>query len=246
MRNVQLTRERFRVFCGAWCLLAIFGAAAPSASAQAQAGAVPPTRLQRLLDHFDLGIQATGEFSSSVSGTPQNTTAVNNQPFTQSGSSTVGAMATIRARKSPYVGGEFNFRYDRATQSFKFPPVDPNAQPTNAVTSFTSQNTANEYTVGYLATPPHPLFGTQPYVGGGGGSIEFTPTRQGGDNLPVQARAAYYYTAGVQKLVYQDLVGVRLGFRQVFYLAPDFEQNYLTIKKMTSSYEPTIGFYIHF
>ncbi len=206
---------------------------------------MPQTRLQRILDHFDLGILATGEFSSSVTGTPQNNTATNSGTLTQSGSSTVGAMATIRAIKSPYIGGEFNFRYDRASQNFNFAYPNTSTLPSNYVPSFVSQNTANEYTVGYIATPPHQLFGAQPFVGGGGGTVEFKPTKNGGDNLPVQARAAYYYTAGLQKPVYGSF-GVRLGFRQLFYLAPDFGQNYLTIKKLTSSYEPTVGVYYHF
>ena len=50
---------------------------------------------------------------------------------------------------------------------------------------------------------------------------------------------------GVDSEVAKDF-GVRLGFRQAFFLAPDFGQNYLKIKKLTSTFEPTIGFYYHF
>ena len=103
----------------------------------------------------------------------------------------------------------------------------------------------DEFTLGYVARPPHPIFGAQPFLGGGAGSIEFKPTKNGGDNLPVQARAAYYYHVGLDKPVLPNF-GVRVGVRQAFFLAPDFGQNYLKIKKFSSSFEPSIGVYYHF
>ena len=40
--------------------------------------------------------------------------------------------------------------------------------------------------------------------------------------------------------------GLRAQFRQIFFLAPDFEQNYLTIKHRTTTFEPGVGFFIRF
>ena len=40
--------------------------------------------------------------------------------------------------------------------------------------------------------------------------------------------------------------GVRLGFRQLIYLAPDFQQNYLTITRRTRTGEPNFGFFVRF
>jgi hypothetical protein len=40
--------------------------------------------------------------------------------------------------------------------------------------------------------------------------------------------------------------GVRVGFRQLVYLTPDFLQNYLTIIRHVRTSEPTIGFYVRF
>jgi hypothetical protein len=39
---------------------------------------------------------------------------------------------------------------------------------------------------------------------------------------------------------------VRVGFRQLIYLAPDFQQNYLTITRRVRTSEPTFGFFLRF
>ena len=61
-----------------------------------------------------------------------------------------------------------------------------------------------------------------------------------------QARAAYYYSIGAENTVFSSHFGVRAQFRQVFFLAPDFGQNYLTIKHRTSTFEPGFGFFLRF
>src|ERR1035441_2528782 len=86
----------------------------------------------------------------------------------------------------------------------------------------------------------HP-FGITPYLGAGGGTIRFKPTPYGGQGLPFQYRAAYYYQLGLEDNFPGSHFGMRLGFRQLIYLAPDFLQNYLTITRRTRTSEPTIG-----
>ena len=56
----------------------------------------------------------------------------------------------------------------------------------------------------------------------------------------------YYYTVGVEAPLLGNYLGLRAGFRQLIYLAPDFGQNYLTIKKRTFTSEPQVGIYLHF
>lgn len=207
-------------------------------NAQASTANAPQTKLQRFASHFDLGISASGEFATNVNGTVQNSVTTSNGPLAIRSSNTVGVLATIRGQKSPWVGGEFNFRQAKYDQSYTYA--------NNAALNFRAQNTVDEFTAGYLARPDHPFAAFQPFVGAGAGTIEFKPTRGSATGLPVQARAAYYYTVGGDRLLYSDVLGIRIGFRELFYLAPDFGQNYLRIKKLQSSLEPTIGFYIHF
>jgi hypothetical protein len=56
----------------------------------------------------------------------------------------------------------------------------------------------------------------------------------------------YYYDGGLEDSLFTPHFGVRLQFRQVFFKAPDFGQNYLTIQQHTSTIEPGIGFYLKF
>ena len=88
--------------------------------------------------------------------------------------------------------------------------------------------------------------GITPFLGVGGGTIRFTPTRGGGQGLPQQYRAAYYYQAGLEDNFPNSHFGMRLAFRQSIYLAPDFLQNYLTITRRTTTTEPTVGFFVRF
>lgn len=192
------------------------------------------TALQKQLSRIDLGVSGAGSFTRDVSGAVIPTGAPNYPSnVTQSASNTVGALLNIRYIAKPFVGFEFNYNYTRYRETFNTAP-------------YGIQTTANEYTLGYIATPDHPIFGFEPFVSAGLGSIQFKPTRGGGQGAPVQARAAYYYSVGLQREYFSSHFGLRGGFRQVFFLAPDFLQNYLTIKQHTITSEPTVGFYLRF
>jgi hypothetical protein len=123
--------------------------------------------------------------------------------------------------------------------------VENISPPPGTNSAFGIQSNVLEYTLGYIVTPSHTFFGFQPFASGGAGTIEFKPTTHGGEELPKKARMAYYYNVGVQ----QDFgahFGLRAQVRQLFYLAPDFGQNYLTILKHTTTFEPGAGFYLRF
>ncbi len=191
------------------------------------------TQLQRQLANVDFGLQAVGQFTKSVSGPVVLPAVDSGQVVTQSVSNTVGFLGTLRYSPKPYLGAEFNGTYIRYTETYNVAPLQIQTQ-------------ANEFTFGYLVTPPYRIFGVKPYASVGAGTIRFAPTRGGGQGAPSEGRLAEYYNVGVQKEVLSDNFGVRVGFRQVFFEAPDFVQNYLTIRKHTYTTEPVIGFYLRF
>ncbi len=200
------------------------------------AGASAQTKLQQQLSKIDLGLQGVGEFSSSTSGPvtiPANNAGAGEPPVTISPSNTFGGLVTIRYTATPYMGAEFNGGYSRYTEDLSVQPL-------------AIQTQADEFSLGYLINPPYTILGVRPYASAGLGGIRFAPTRGGGEGAPAQGRFAVYYNVGVQKDIVPGTFGVRAGFRQLFYTAPDFFQNYITINKRATTSEPMIGFYLRF
>ncbi len=201
--------------------------------------AAQTTAVSRQLSRIDLGISGAGAFNKAVSGPILPAGASNsNVMTTQYGSNTFGAVGTIRYIAKPYVGAEFNYGWARYTENYSPAP--------DRSSFFQIQTTANEYSLGWVITPPHLIFGLQPFLSAGGGSTEFKPTGGGGEGAPKQARATYYYNVGLQQEFAQSHFGLRVSFRQNFFLAPDFGQNYLTILQHTSTIQPTAGFFLRF
>lgn len=225
-------------------LLCLFSSTAGRAIAQTTPAA-PVTGLYKQLGRIDLAVQAAGLFSTTATGT--NYVGVN---FNQRPSNTVGELGTLRYVAKPWVGFEFNFgnsRYSQnfTTNSYKNIATCPVSNPICTYVPGGAQNNVHEISWGYVAHP-HSFFGLDPYVGVGAGTMQFRPTPGGGQGLPRQFRAVYYYDAGVDDYFPTTHLGVRLGFRQLIYLAPDFGQNYLTILRRTRTSEPTFGFFLRF
>ncbi len=242
-------------------LICLLGLIASPAIAQEQ---TPETPFEKQLDRIDFAIVASGELGTSVSGIEQRdahvvssaggVTSTSSTMLTIKPSSTVGELATIRYTAHPYLGFEFNFGNLRYTQDYKFVTTTLTSPPTPPAVTTTypvflpggAQAGVRELTLGYVAHLKIRPFGITPYLGAGGGTIRFKPTPYGGQGLPFQYRAVYYYQAGLEDNFPDSHFGMRLGFRQLIYLAPDFQQNYLTITRRVRSSEPIIGFFVRF
>jgi len=210
-------------------LLTVAGSTAKAQTSQ------PPTAFDRQLSRVDLGVVALGIFNKDSNGTATingKPTAVNLSP-----GNTAGALVTLRYTASPYVGFEGNYSYARYTDTFT---------PFGALPLGGVQQNAGEYTLGYVVHPRKKFFGFQPFASGGAGTIVFRPTPGGGLALPEQARAAYYISVGAEPTVLSPHFGILAQYRQVFFKAPDFETNYLTIQKQTTTFEPGFGFFLRF
>jgi hypothetical protein len=217
------------------CLLATL--AAPTAKAQES----QHPALDKQLDRVDLAVSGVGSLNRNSSGTA----VVDGEPTTVDlhPGNTVGVLVTLRYIKSPLLGFELNYGQARYTDTFTpFGILPPPGQP--PVGAGVQQNTA-EYTVGYVAHL-HPLFGVKPFAAAGLGTLAFRPTPGGGEGLIKQARAGYYYAIGAEQTVFSPHFGIRVQIRQVFFKAPDFETNYLTIQQHTSTFEPGVGFFLRF
>jgi len=216
-----------------FCLL--LTAAGSTAEAQTSQN-TPNTALDRQLSRIDFGVVGLGVLNKNSNGVA----TVNGKPNTPvnlNPSNTAGALLTLRYTKSPFVGLEFNYAYARYTDTF----TPFGSQPNGGV-----QQNASEYTFGYVVHSRKQYFGLTPFASGGAGTTVFRPTPGGGLALPEQARATYYFSVGAETTVLSPHFGVRAQYRQVFFKAPDFETNYLTIQQHTTTYEPGFGFFLRF
>jgi hypothetical protein len=219
---------------------ALLGSTLVSAYGQTSA---PPTALSKQIDKIDLTIAGVGIFNTTVTGDVVPVSDNRGESITQFGSNTLGALVSIHYPAKPYFGLEFNYGYARYTENFEGPGV-ADFLPAGT-TDFQIQTKVNEYSFGYLITPPHQILGLQPFVSAGAGTQAFKPTAFGGQEEPEKARMTYYYSLGLQK-DYSQHFGFRVGFRELFFLDPDFGQNYLTILKHANTYEPMAGFYLRY
>jgi len=207
---------------------------ASCASASAQTATTP---LGRALEKVDLGVSGIGEFTPSNSGTN-----LFNQSVAAVPSNTLGALVQLRYTKSPLIGLEFNYSYARYNDTFS---VGSGPLPSQQPYQLGIQSKVNEYSLGYVAHGPV-LAGLSTFAGAGLGAIEFKPTTTGGQGVQPEVRTGFYYTIGVDKPLFSDSFGVRAFFRQTFYGAVDFNENYLANGARSISTEPGVGLYLRF
>ena len=236
MIKVFRRRLAFGMFAAS---LAAFIACAP---ALAQDTPNPHPELDRILDRIDFGVSGAGQFTTNTSGTGQNGEPVSLEP-----SNTLGVMFTIRYIKSPFIGAEFNVAYARYTQNYTYTAVVPGPMGPQTVQQILAvQNNALEGTFGYVVHTPKLYYGVQPFASAGLGTIDFRPTKGGGEGTTSQARAAYYYNVGAEATAFSPHFGLRVSFRQLFANAPDFQETYLRDHRHAVTSEPTAGFFLRF
>ncbi len=220
----------FRRLCP-WAVVLTLASLAGVASAQA-----PLSELDKQLSRIDLGVSGMGYFTRASSGKDD----LLGNVVTDTPGNTLGALVSVRYIVKPLVGFEFNYNYARNVQTYTGTTIA-----SGALNPLGVQVNASEYSLGYVVHTPR-LFGIGTFVSGGAGSTAFRPSKGGGQGFQPQARATYYYNAGIEDSFLSPHFGLRASFRQAFYLAPDFETNYLRNHQRTFTTEPTVGFFLRF
>jgi hypothetical protein len=232
---MMIANRRLCIFGALFLSLTAFSIAA---SAQTTAAETP---LDKFAAHFDLGVSATGEITSNTSG-PNYL----NQQLALAPSTTVGALVELRYTRSPRVGIALNYGFARYTDNYTF--TNGNNTPSGTFQGALGiQTQAAEYTLGYVGHFGEFLGIIHPFIGLGGGVMAFRPTPGGGSGLHVgESRGLAYYAVGAEAPLLGDNFGLRVQFRQQFFGAPDFNQNYLANGARSSTIQPTVGFYLKF
>lgn len=194
----------------------------------ASAQTAPVTALGRQLARIDFGVSGAGIFTKDTSGPNYLGQQVMLKPST-----TFGPVLQLRYIKSPLVGVELTYGFPRYTDNYTYSNVILGVQSQHAETS-----------LGYIAHVN--ILGLQPFIGAGAGALTARPTPGGGQGLKTQVRFSAYYEVGAETLVYGSHFGLRAQFRQLFYAAPDYNQNYLSNGARSVTSEPTAGFFLRF
>jgi len=220
---LKLVRSRL-LFLSLVALLAATAANAQSTSTR-----------DRVLSRIDFGLSVPLELTSNTSGEVVSS---------QKASTGSGYLIALRYTKSPWIGAEMNYKVSKFTQNYIYtfrPITGPSYQAPLGIDA-----RVKELTWGYVAHAPATYAGFKPYGGVGVGTTDFVPTPNGGQGLERQFRATYYWNLGADYNFSDSHFGARVQVRQLFYLAPDFEKNYLTSGARTHTLEPSFGFYARF
>jgi hypothetical protein len=181
------------------------------------------------LHDADVGVSATGQFTTDItSQTISSTGAV--LPH-QATTTSPGVVVTLRDHPFAWAGVEFNYQFTRFSERYTAYPRNQGPQNFNIPVSI------HEATGAYLF---HPHFRhLQPYVGVGGGAIDFRPSAG-----PNQWRGAGLFEVGLDIPTSNPHFGFRVGARSLIYRAPNFNNSLISSSRWVATDEPQAGTWI--
>lgn len=186
------------------------------------AGFVAQARAQSFLKNSEV----------SFSGFWQNTPSVTGNGVTVSTTRSIGGQAAFRHSYHWWLGFEGSYNYSRYSEHYSVHP-------------FAVQHNTHEFAASYLVSAPSVL-GFRPFALGGVSAVVFSPSLNGGQNVPWQARPGVNFGAGIEHGLVTSHFGVRVQYRGVYYKTPDFGEPQLATDKMRLTSEPMAGIYLRF
>ena len=173
------------------------------------------------IHNADVGVSAISPFTKSLT---DGTSSV------QGTTDTTGFLFTLREHPFAWAGVEFNYGYSKYSQVYTAP---------NATARLSTYN--HEATGAYLF---HPHFRKlQPFVGVGGGAIDFYPA---GGAVANQWRGAGLLEAGLDLPTKNPHLGFKVQGRSLFYRSPNFYNSILSSRTWVATVEPSAGVYFRF
>lgn len=192
-----------------------------------------------------LSVGGTGQFTTVLTSNPNNvyysyavtpgnfaTTQVSNQR--QDTSWSAGFVTKLQFHPAAWAGMELNYGFNHYTEFYTF-----NYAGVAAPAQARVLTDSHETTAAYVLHPKHIPF--QPYVGIGGGAIDFAP--DAGSN---QWRGAGLLETGFDIPVKNTHVGFRIGARSLYYRAPNFNTPQISTRSWRVTTEPEVSSYYRF
>lgn len=182
----------------------------------------PRAGAQSFLRNSDVSVSAFDQFTSSVSG----------NGVTLDTTRSLGGQAAFRHSYHWWLGFEGSYDYTRFSEHYSAKP-------------YSIQHNMHEIAASYLVSGPSVL-GFRPFALGGVSALVFSPSLNGGQNVPWQGEPAVNYGVGINHALLTSHLGIRLQYRGLYYKAPDFGQDALKTGKFRMTSEPMAGIYLHF
>jgi len=177
---------------------------------------------QKALHNDDVSIGGFYQFTQNATG----------NGITDTTSKSLGGEAAFSHSFHPLIGWQASYDYTRFTEYY-----------TGQI--FGYQHNLHVFSGDYYLHGFEAL-GLRPYAMAGISAVIFSPTLNGGQNVPWQARAGANFGAGVEIPLLTKNFGVQVQYRGLFYQAPDFGLAKLNTGSYRLTSEPTAGLFVHF
>jgi hypothetical protein len=200
-----------------------FGSLPIAALILAVAGATASSaQAQNILRNSEVSLSGFAQFSPDTSGN-----GITDKPTTSA-----GGQAAFRHSYHWWLGYEASYGYTRFAERYSGQP-------------FTYQHNMHDFAGSYLVSGPSAL-GFRPFALAGVSALVFSPSLNGGQNVPFQGRPAFNFGVGVNKALLTDHFGIRVQYRGLFYKTPDFGKAALNTGTSRLTSEPMVGAYVRF
>ena len=169
---------------------------------------------------------------ASISVFAQSTSSVTGNGVSVNPTDSIGAQAAFRHSYHWWMGFEGSYDYTRFSEHY-------------SVTPFSIQHNTHEFAASYLVTGGS-FFAIRPFALGGISAVVYSPTLNGGQNVPYQGEPGLNFGVGVNRALYTSHFGVRLQYRGVYAKTPDFGRSTLNAGTSRLTQEPMGGVYLRF
>lgn len=203
-----------------WMVVSLLMGAVPALLA-------PRAQAQKALKNDEVGVTGLYEMTQTVSG----------NGITDTPSKTGGGEASFRHSYHWWLGYEAAYTYTRYHENY----TGVSGYPEQV---YGVQHNQHEFSGSYYVHGPTVL--VQPFALVGVSAVIESPSLNGGQNVPWQARPGINFGVGANMPVLTSHIGLRFEYRGVYYKTPDFREPYLTTNAMRLTSEPMAGVYVRF
>ena len=184
--------------------------------------AIPAIAQKSFLKNSEASVGVIGEFTSNVKG----------NGITLDTTKSMGGQASFRHSYHWRLGFEGSYNYTRYNEYYSTKP-------------YSIQHNTHEAAADYLVTTPVSPLGFKPYVEAGLSVIVFSPSLNGGQNVSWQGEPGANFGVGFDHPLIPHF-GIRIGYRGIYYKAPDFNLPALKTGASRLTSEPLAALYFRF